>query len=462
MPRSPASPADLSARLSFWLLCVFLVILWIAGGASRADVAGQAVVRFFAWAFLIVFVLFSARFEWRRVKPVAIFLGLAALLVFLQLVPLPPEVWTALPGRELLKGAAEVSDQPQPWRPLSISPSATVNALGSLVVPTLVLILCAQLTREQHWRIAALLLALIFAGCLLGLLQFSGANFDNPLINYQDAAVSGNFANRNHFALFVAIGCLLALVWGLRGDHDKKWKPIVAIGVLPLFLLIALATGSRAGFLLSILAIATGLFLTRSVLLQELRALPRWMALTVLAFVFLAMVGAVILSFSLGRAVSIDRAFELNAAEDLRSQAFPYIIEALTRYFPVGSGFGTFDPVYRIGEPDSLLQPQYFNRAHNDWLEVILDGGIAGVALLTAVFVWIAVTAFKAWRRGEGSRGLAGVGTVALILTMLASVPDYPGRTPMIMAVIMIAAIWLHVGSQSSHQASKTRNPPPP
>ena len=88
MPRNSTSSADFSARLSFWLLCVFLVILWIAGGASRADVAGQAVVRFFAWAFLIVFVLFSARFEWRRIKPLAIFLGLAILLVFLQLVPL--------------------------------------------------------------------------------------------------------------------------------------------------------------------------------------------------------------------------------------------------------------------------------------------------------------------------------------------------------------------------------------
>lgn len=451
MPRSSTtSSADFSARLSFWLLSAFLVILWIAGGASRADVSGQAVVRFFAWIFLIVFVLFSARFDWRRVKPIAIFLGLAILLVFLQLVPLPPEVWTALPGRELLKGAAEVSDQPQPWRPLSISPSATANALGSLVVPALVLILCAQLTREQHWRIAALLLALTFGGCLLALLQFSGANFDNPLINYQDAAVSGNFANRNHFALFVALGCVLALVWGLRGDRDKKWKSFVAIALLPLFLLIALATGSRAGFLLSVLAIATGLFLTRSAVLQQLRALPRWAALAVLAFVVLALVGAVILSFSLGRAVSIERAFELNAAGDLRSQAFPYIVEEVTRYFPVGSGFGTFDPVYRIGEPDSLLQPHYFNRAHNDWLEVILDGGIASISLLVAVPIWIVATALKAWRRAGGNRGLAGVGTVALILTMLASVPDYPARTPMIMAVVVIAAVWLHAGSNSS------------
>ena len=450
MPRSTASPVDFSARLSFWLLCVFLVILWIAGGASRADVAGQAVVRFFAWTFLIVFVLFSARFEWRRVKPVAIFLGLAILLVFLQLVPLPPEVWTALPGRELLKGAAEVSDQPQPWRPLSISPSATVNALGSLVVPALVLVLCAQLTREQHWRIAALLLALIFAGCLLALLQFSGANFDNPLINYQDAAVSGNFANRNHFALFVAVGCLIAPLWGFLGNRATRWTGVASITLLPFFLLVTLATGSRTGLLLTALAIAAGLFIVREDVKGQLRDVPRWARRLVFVSTGAVLVGAVILSFSLGRAVSIDRAFALEASEDLRSQALPFVIETLDRYFPVGSGFGTFDPVYRIGEPDELLRAEYFNRAHNDWLEVALDGGILSVLLLSGILVWVGISAYRAWRRKGKSVGFARSGAIALFLIMLASIPDYPARTPMIMALVIIAAAWLHLGSGSS------------
>ena len=334
MPRSTTSSADFSARLSFWLLSAFLLILWIAGGASRADVSGQAVVRFFAWIFLIVFVLFSPRFDWRRVKPIAIFLGLAILLVFLQLVPLPPEVWTALPGRELLKGAAEVSDQPQPWRPLSISPSATANALGSLVVPALVLVLSAQLTRDQHWRITAILLGLVFAGCLLALLQFSGANIGNPFINYQEGAVSGNFANRNHFALFVAIGCLLAPLWGLQSAGATRWTSIGAIALLPFFLLMALATGSRAGILLVALSIVSGLFLTRGEVKRQLRAMPRWAALSILGSAVAVIFGAAILSFTLGRAVSIDRAFALEASEDLRTQALPYVIETLVRYLP--------------------------------------------------------------------------------------------------------------------------------
>ena len=457
MPRSTASSADFSARLSFWLLSAFLVILWIAGGASRADVSGQAVVRFFAWIFLIVFVLFSARFDWRRVKPIAIFLGLTILHVFLQLVPLPPEVWTALPDRELLKGAAEVSDQPQPWRPLSISPSATVNALGSLVVPAVVLVLCAQLTREQHWRIASVLLALVFAGCLLALLQFSGANFSNPFINYLDAAVSGNFANRNHFALFVAVGCLIAPLWGFRGNRATRWTGIVSISLLPFFLLVALATGSRTGILLTALAIAAGLFIVRVDVKNQLRALPRWAAGATFMSASALLVGAVILSFTLGRAISIDRAFDLEASEDLRSQALPHIVEAITRYFPVGAGFGTFDPVYRIAEPDALLQPQYFNHAHNDWLEIVLDGGIISLVLAVSILVWMAISAGKAWRRKDQNAAIAQTGAAALLLICLASIPDYPARAPMIMTLIVIAAVWLHSGSVSSESLTSDR-----
>ena len=444
-----ASRPDFSARLSFWMLSAFLVILWIAGGASRADVLGQGVVRFFAWAFLVGFVLFSARFEWRRVKPIAILLGLTILLVALQLLPLPPAVWTALPGRDLLIQAAEVSGQPQPWRPISISPGATANALGSLVVPAVVLLLCAQLSREQQWHIAAVLLALVFGGCILALLQFSGASFANPFINYQVGLVSGNFANRNHFALFVALGCLIAPVWGFRGERNSRWKSVAALALLPFFLLVIFATGSRAGTLLAILAIVAGFLMVRANAIRELRALPRWASVTIFIASVSVVIGAVVLSLFLGRAVAINRALDLEVAEDLRSKAFPTLVDMIGRYFPAGTGFGTFDPVYRIGEPDALLQPLYFNHAHNDWLEVLLNGGLAGAVLLGGVLVWVVTASIMAWRRSEQGNGLAWTGAIGLLLVMLASIPDYPARTPMIMAIVVIAGVWLHSGARS-------------
>lgn len=450
MHHKPLLASDFSARLAYWMLAGFLVLLWFTGGASRADVLGQSFSRFFAWTFLAAFVVVSARLNWRAISPIAVFLGLAVVLVSIQLLPLPPGIWTNLPGRELLVGVAEVSGQAQPWRPLSVSPGATANSLGSLIVPVTALILAANLTREQHWRIGWLFLGLIFAGCILALLQLSGAQFKNPLINNVAGAIAGNFANRNHLALFVAFGCLIAPVLGFGRDRIVRWKAGVAIALVPVFLLVILATGSRTGLVLGAVGLLFGLFAVRSNIVRELKSLPRRTAIALAAGSVLSLVAIVVAAITLGRAAGLERAMNSQLSDDLRSQSLPFVIEAVTRYFPVGSGFGTFDPVYRMIEPDSLLQPQYFNHAHNDWLEVILDGGIAGAALLVAGVGWWLLASWRAWKDGQSRLPIIGSG--ALLLVMIASIPDYPARTPMIMAVMVIAAVWLHsAGGRKAH-----------
>lgn len=449
MVRSVPDNSDHGARLSFWLLSGLLVALWFIGGASRGDVLAQPMIRFLCWTLLIVFVLASPRFEWRRARPIALLLSGSVLLVVLQLIPLPPAVWASLPGRELFLGAAEVSGQVQPWRPISLSPGGTINALGSLVVPICVLVLGVNLTMEQHWRIAGLLLAMVFAGSLLAIMQFAGAHFDNPTINYQPGSVTGNFANRNHFALFVALGCLIAPIWGFRrSGRGQQWKAAVGLGLLPFFLMVILATGSRAGVILGVGAILAGLLVARREISAAVRGWPRARFFAVVGFSLAALAAAVLLPFLLDRAAALDRMLEMNVVDDLRSQALPYVVEAVLRYFPVGTGFGTFDPVYRIGEPDALLQTSYFNHAHNDWIEVVLEGGLPGALLLLAALGWAGLAArAMLGRRGEGI-ALAQVGMVALLLMLFASISDYPARTPMWMAIVVIAALWLHLGSR--------------
>ena len=458
MLRTASHRPDFSARLSFWLLIAFLSLLFAVGGASRTDVLGQPVTRFAAWAFLVVFALLSPRFDLRQVKPVAVLVAFAVLMVSLQLVPLPPSIWMALPGRDLFIRAAEVSGQPQPWRPLSVSPAATANALGSLIVPVVTLALVANLSRSQHWHLAAFILFLIFCGCILALLQFSGASFSNPLINFVSGSVSGNFANRNHFALFVALGCLIAPILGWRENRHIRWKTIVGIALLPFLVLVVLATGSRSGMLLCGAGIAGGLFTVRKSIIRDLQALPLAASATFGAVAVLGLVGLVLLSLKLGRAIGIDRAFASSGVDDLRVQALPYVLDAVGRYFPAGAGFGTFDPVYRIGEPDALLTSRYFNHAHNDWLEIILDGGIGSAALLFIALSWFAFAIIRLRRRGRDASFLGALGAIALLMIMIASITDYPARTPLIMAIVVIAATWLHVPKPSSLSSRELDN----
>src|SRR5690606_29945102 len=98
----------------------------------------------------------------------------------------------------------------------------------------------------------------------------------------------------------------------------------------------------------------------------------------------------------------------------------------------------------RIAEPTGLLSLNYFNRAHNDLLEVVLDAGLAGLLLLIAAVGWWLWMSVRAFRVKDGSAGLLPrLGSAMLLLVIVASAVDYPARTPMIMSLVMIAAVWL-------------------
>lgn len=445
MSRHPTTAADRASSLSFWLLIVFLAILWIAGGASRPDVLGQSVVRFSAWTIVVVAILALPRVEWRAVKGPAIILGAAAFLVALQLVPLPPAIWTELPGRAIFIEAAMLTNAEQPWRPLSMSPSGTTNALASLIVPAAILLLASNLTREQHLRIAIFVLGLVGAAAILGVLQFSGANFENPLINTVTGTVAGNFANRNHFAVFLAIGCVLTLAWAFW-DKAALWKVGTAFGLLAIFILMILATGSRSGVIIGLAGIVLTLLAFYRRAVQQFKSMPRKFAIPVVIVGITIAIGVIFLSVDLERAASVDRAISLESEADLRLEIWPIVLDMSQVYFPIGTGFGTFDPVFRISEPDSLLMPQYINLAHNDWLQIFLEGGLVGVVLLTTVVASCLIRGLRVWFGPDiqtQSHLLAKVGTIAIALIATASITDYPSRTPMFMAVLALALVWL-------------------
>jgi len=460
MSKRALSSLPFLPSLSLGLLTALLVLLWVAGGASRADVIGQVVTRAGVWAIAIAFILFAAPPRMRPVAPVGIFVLAGVLLVALQLIPLPPSLWVQLPGRELLAQAATVSGQEQPWRPISISPGATANALWSLVVPVVTLLLMAGLSQVEHWRVAGLLLGFVVASCLIGLLQFSGMRFDHPMLNDTPGAVSASFANRNHFGLFAAIGCLLAPVWAFQEGGRGRWKTIVAPALVLLFGLVILATGSRMGLLVGALGVGLGLLIVRRRIVSELKRLPKWLSIALVVGTVAVVAAAIILSVTLDRAISLNRALSLGAGEDLRRQALPTVLQMVRTYFPFGSGFGAFDPVYRISEPAELLSTVYFNHAHNDLLEIVLDGGLPGLLLLSAAIIWWLWKSFGALRIKDGSqRLLPRLGSGILLLVLVASLTDYPARTPMIMSIVVIAAVWLNGLPQRNEPSGATAQP---
>lgn len=434
---------------SFWFLLFagFLFILWAAGGASRADVPAQVIVRACAWAVIVILLVAAPREALFRPRVPWLFLAAIALIAAVQLIPLPPSVWQSLPGPKLIGiDALPLSAEPV-WRPLSIIPALTWNALGALVVPAAIFGLAACLNESDRSRVPGLLLVFVTISMLLGLLQFSGGTFDNPLVNDTPGAVNGTFANRNHFALLLAIGCLLLPIWAVQG-RPKIWRYVAAAGLLLLFLLTNLATGSRAGLALGVIAVVIGALLVGSHIRHISARQPR-RALAAAAVGVLAIGGLVFAAVVADRTVSIERLVSIDASQDMRGRALPKSIELTLVVFPYGAGIGAFESTFRSAEPFELLKPTYFNHAHNDLVEIVFDMGLSGLILAVAAIGWWAIRSVRQIsHRSSKADDIANLGSAILLLVLLASIFDYPARTPLVMAVMAIAVLWLDGSSQ--------------
>ena len=447
----PARRPFLKLDLPLLLVIALMVLLWVAGGASRADVLGQAVVRAGCWVLLITAVLIGPRPVATGVRPVLLLLAVTIALPLLQLVPLPPAWWQALPGRNILLVPGEVA----PWRPWTMTPGATRNALASLIVPATMFVILWQANDRVYRWMPVVLIAMIGAAMLLGLLQVSGVWFNSPFLNDTPGVVSSVFANRNHFALLLAIGCLIMPVWAFADHEALRWRGPLAVGFIVLLVLTVLATGSRSGMLLAGLALALALLVVGRRLRRRLAGGPAWLLPACVAGAVLVIGGFIAVSFFADRAQAIDRLIALESDEDMRSRALPTVLSMIATYMPFGSGFGGFDPVFRIHEPFGLLNVTYFNQAHNDYLGIALDGGVAGVMVLAAGVAWWLVATFRIWRTTSSDEIVLGwLGSAIILLVLVASLTDYPARTPTIMAFLVVAAMWLARANGRTPQAA--------
>lgn len=348
-------------------------------------------------------------------------------LPVIQLIPLPFAVWTALPGRGEAADIIRAEGLAPITMPISLQPDATRLAAAFLLPPvaTFIATLHAGAARRVLYGWTIVTMALV--GALLGLLQTS-AGTALYLYSGDYTAATGFFTNKNHHAdlLLLAMPLLAALtVVGRRLGLWFPSKPIAAGAILVLALSVV-AANSRMGLLLLPVAIATaGLVLLAS----KRRRRPRWPlpALAALA----AAVLAVLILVAEGSGVAARALDRFGGGPDARLTFWPDVVTAIGRYQPVGSGLGSFVSIFQRDEAMTTLSFTYVNHAHNDVLEIALEAGWAGIALvIAAVVLWL----FAAWRAlRPAARGTATplhvacvVGTVILAVH---SQIDYPLRT---------------------------------
>ncbi len=442
----------------FYAFAAFLIIVFATGGASRDDVQSLVFLRPLA-ALFGAYALTCSTWEcWKgRLFPVWIACALAGLML-LQLIPLPPQFWTTLPGRQIFADIADLAGIEQPWRPLSLSPSRTLNSFFSLMIPISAMMLYLNLDKGNRKKAVAVLIVLAGISALWAIFQITGSS-RGPLYLYRitniDAAV-GLFANRNHQAVLLAATIVMLGWYGASHAIAEKLAALKLYGsIAAIFVLVPLIfiTGSRAGLILmvpALLAAMSFIYFGRYTVESQSaggksRARKKRFASRqfILAGSIILVAGMATLTVYFSRSLAFDRLIGGNDVEELRTQLLPILVRMAGGYFPWGSGFGSFEYVYRIYEPQELLNPSYLNQAHNDWLQFIIEGGLPGIIIAFACVIWICLQLFAIVRNKAGSRyakhGAIMAGVVMLLL-LAGSIGDYPLRVPSLITVFAIMA----------------------
>jgi O-antigen ligase len=122
-----------------------------------------------------------------------------------------------------------------------------------------------------------------------------------------------------------------------------------------------------------------------------------------------------------------------SASIQSRQEILRTTARAIADYMPWGSGLGSFAKVYRLYESPDTVTSVYVVHVHDDYVELVLELGVAGVALIVVFLGWWFVAVWAVWRRGEGGP-FARAASVASAAILVHSLVDFPLRTAAISA----------------------------
>lgn len=454
-------PEPLSKRILFPAMAVLVVGLLAGGGrGGLGDVLAQLLA-----LLLLGVMLWSAwagRLAWRAPAWVRCLPLLALLLPLLQLLPIPAGWWAAGTAREEVAAQLAIAGI-QPAGRWSIYPLATERALWSLLPAVALFLAVLTLSNRALRWLFALLLLIAMLNVFVGVAQLAqGPTSSLRLyVPTNTGHAVGLFANRNHFAGLLAMLLPVALAgsaWALvrrKGNGERDFVPPVLGAVVATLLVLGIAfSRSRAGLGLALIGMLSLLPMAWS--LPARRGTKRILACLVGVGLVVALQFASLDVAKRAMADPVDEGRRLYAVTT---------IDAARAYAPLGSGLGTFRFAFQPfeaarGNPGRDVA----NHAHNDYLELWLEGGWAALCLMlagAAVWAW---AGWRAWLQPIGSREaigwsglLARACWVAVSLVALHEAFDYPMRTTAMSSAfaVVLGTMFVHLSHPTRVESSK-------
>lgn len=425
---SDDDPSRLSG-IVFFLLCTMLVFSVVAFGA--VDVWALAISSVFA-GLIVIFWAADALFKKElRLTVSSLQIPLAGLIAIglIQLLPLRS---LQFPAEFFNTGVVNS---------LSIAPYSTRLAIIQLVI-YFVFFAAALTFINSYNRYRTLTLTIIIFGSIMaffGIMQrFANIESIYGVRNPGQAFSFASFINQHHFAAFMemTIGLTLGLLFGNATKINKR--------ILLLFLVIVMGMGliftSSRGGMLSLLGVIA-FIVAANLLKRPSRGVEEEEDKGLVFRRNFALIGGglslIVILFStvllLGGDESLVRGVGLSNMNDIsngRTHFWRVALEIFINYPILGAGLDAF----------GIAFPQYdtwngtfrVEQAHNDYLQILADAGIAGFACVAA-FIFLLFkkspavigTASDRFARGAATGALAGCFGI-----LIHSFFDFPLRTP--------------------------------
>lgn len=346
-------------------------------------------------------------------------LALVVAVFCFQVVPLPAT---------LLEGVRPGVLLADPWldggsrlRFVSVGVGRTVECMLYFVAAAVFFLAVLRLRAEQVYGLLPFFFMGMICNSLAAAIQYSLSDTVaiEGLLPFTINA--GLFANQNHFSALLFVSIPFVVYYGLFRGHLLSG----ALGLVTLLLLL-LAAGSRAGILIGLVITAISIvFLSARSRIGGYGILAVFIGLSIYTIGAWAKIDAKVVDPAFGR------------AEFARTT-----IEGIEQNWTTGVGFGAFQKVYQIHEKGSMIFKSYVNHAHNDYLELALEGGLPVILLMVAYAVLL--SASSAVIRGEPLQKAA---FLSLAFLLVHSLVDYPLRTAALaMTFACLNGIVFHCG----------------
>lgn len=350
--------------------------------------------------------------------------------------------------------------------PLSVSPGATWTDLRLLLALAVLFAVAAQVLRGQA-ALRRLLTALaVVGGALVLVALVQDLSGTDSLLWLRKApggrATSGPFVHYGHFSQFVnlTLGAGLGLLLLRLAERDQRNQYAVedlvadlgapdrrldlfVFGFLVLGVVAICLSRSRNGVLSMLVAgAATAGLLHRT---KYLRGMG-WSLVVLVAVAFVVLVG-----------IGFDPVYDrLQTLEDEDLYNFRLAIaadglSAFTRFPWLGSGQGSFADVFPLF--DTSVRPGRAEHAENQYVELLVETGIVGFALVALFVGAVAVPWFRRLRtHRDGADGaLFGLG-FGLVAVGIHATSDFGLRIPSVaaLAMVLLGAIVGRTGGRSA------------